>query len=179
MTENEKISTFRVIDDFLPQKQFEEIQEIIMNDDKCIANQQSIGWNITTTVAHIEEQENWKYFYMTHMVHDGERIDSLLVYKNIIPILKKLKVKALIRIKCNMYPNSETVHEHDEHIDFDFTHNGAIFYINTCNGYTKLIDGTKIESVANRMLIFDPSIPHCSTTTNDTFARFNINFNYF
>ena len=100
MAENEKISTVKVIDDFLPQKQFEEIREIIMNDDKCIANQQSIGWNITTTVAHIEEQENWKYFYMTHMVHDGERIDSLLVYKKIIPILKKLKVKALIRIKC-------------------------------------------------------------------------------
>ena len=66
-----------------------------------------------------------------------------------------------------------------KHIDFDFSHKGAILYINSCNGYTKLEDGTKIDSVANRILFFDPSTPHCSTTTSDTTARFNINFNYF
>ena len=32
---------------------------------------------------------------------------------------------------------------------------GAIFSLNTCDGYTKFKDGTKVESVANRIVIFD------------------------
>ena len=78
-----------------------------------------------------------------------------------------------------MYPNLETLYEHNEHIDFEYSHNAAIFSLNTCNGYTKLNDGTKINSVANRMLLFDASKPHCSTNTSDQTARFNININYF
>ena len=40
-------------------------------------------------------------------------------------------------------------------------------------------DGSKIENVANRILLFDASKPHQTTTcTNDKF-RVTINFNYF
>ena len=53
-----------------------------------------------------------------------------------------------------------------------------MFYFNTCDGYTKLNDGTKVESVANRALFFDPSIPHQSTNCTNAKARFNININY-
>ena len=35
-----------------------------------------------------------------------------------------------------------------------------IYYINTNNGYTKLEDGTKVMSVANRLLLFDGSTSH-------------------
>ena len=78
-----------------------------------------------------------------------------------------------------MYPNTQEIYEHGKHTDYDFSHKAAILYINTCDGYTKLADGTKIDSVENRMLLFDASTPHQSTTTSNTTARFNINFNYF
>ena len=97
----------------------------------------------------------------------------------ILPVLNKLDIKSLIRIKANLFPNSEKIYEHEMHVDYSWTHKAAILYINTCNGYTKLANGTKIDSVANRVLLFDASKPHCSTTTSDTTARFNINFNYF
>ena len=42
-----------------------------------------------------------------------------------------------------------------------------------------LADGTKIKSVANRALLFDPFEFHSSTTTTDAKARFNMNVNYF
>ena len=42
----------------------------------------------------------------------------------------------------------------------------------------KLEDGTKIDSIANRILLFDSSKKHCSTTTTNTFARINININF-
>ena len=54
----------------------------------------------------------------------------------------------------------------------------ALLSLNTCDGYTKLKDGTKIDSVANRVLLFDPCEEHCSTTTTNVKARFNINVNY-
>ena len=64
------------------------------------------------------------------------------------------------------------------HIDYNFSHSGAILSLNTCDGYTKLEDGTKIDSVANRILLFDPGEEHASTTTTNVSARFNINMNY-
>ena len=64
------------------------------------------------------------------------------------------------------------------HKDYSFSHSGAILSLNTCDGYTKLKDGTKIDSVANRVLLFDASEEHCSTTTTNVSARINININY-
>ena len=90
-----------------------------------------------------------------------------------------LEANHFLRIKANLYPSSETLHEHKMHVDFDYSHCTALFSLNTCDGYTKLKDGTKINSVANRILLFDASEEHCSTTTTDTFARVNININYF
>jgi hypothetical protein len=65
------------------------------------------------------------------------------------------------------------------HRDFSFKHKGAIYCVNTNNGGTKLEDGTIIGSVANRLLLFDPSTLHDSTNCTDKKARINININYF
>ena len=43
----------------------------------------------------------------------------------------------------------------------------------------RLDGGQKIRSVANRMLFFDATKLHNSTTCTDEKGRFNINFNYF
>ena len=94
------------------------------------------------------------------------------------PLLGKLEVDHLLRIKANLYPSSETLQEHIMHVDFDYSHCTALFSLNTCDGYTKLKDGTKINSVANRVLLFDASEEHCSTTTTNVSARINININY-
>ena len=50
--------------------------------------------------------------------------------------------------------------------------------MNTCNGFTILDDGTKIDSIENRALLFDPSKLHHSTTCTDEKVRINIILNY-
>jgi hypothetical protein len=100
------------------------------------------------------------------------------MYEKLIPVFQTLGAKALIRTKINLYPNTETLHEHPMHTDYDFSHSAAILSLNTCDGYTKLKDGTKIDSVANRILFFDGSEEHCSTTTTNVPARINININF-
>ena len=115
---------------------------------------------------------------MTHVVYEFCEPKSPL-FEYIFPILNQIEVKSLIRIKANLFPNTETLFEHPMHSDYTFSHSGAILYLNTCDGYTKLKDGTKIDSVANRILFFDASEEHCSTTATNVPARFNININYF
>lgn len=54
-----------------------------------------------------------------------------------------------------------------------------IFYLNTNDGFTILNGETKINSVENRILLFDPSELHSSTTCTNDKCRVNVNFNYF
>ena len=55
----------------------------------------------------------------------------------------------------------------------------SIFYVNTNNGYTKFEDGTKVESVANRMVTFPTNMKHTGTSCTDEKMRIVINFTYF
>ena len=82
-------------------------------------------------------------------------------------------------MRANLYSNQGKIIEHANHIDYSFKHKGALFSLNTCDGFTVLKDGTKIQSVANRILLFDPSQPHHSSTCTDAKIRCNININYF
>ena len=77
-----------------------------------------------------------------------------------------------------MYPSTPVITHHEPHVDLEYEHKGAIFYINTNNGVTVLEDGTEIESIENRLLLFDSSKKHNSTSCTDAKVRVNINFNY-
>ena len=51
----------------------------------------------------------------------------------------------------------------------------ALFYLNTNNGYTILEDGTKIESIENRLAIFDNTVIHTDCSQTDTEGRLVLN----
>ena len=103
------------------------------------------------------------------------------------PIVKKLNIIALYRIKANLelYRGEE---RHYSEFHYDYTNSSgtpnkdmttSIFYMNTNNGYTEFKDGTKIESVANRMVSFDCSIEHAAVSCTNQDRRVLINFNYY
>ena len=94
------------------------------------------------------------------------------------PILNKLNVKSLKRIKLNFYPSTEKIIKHEEHEDYPFSHKGALLSLNTCDGGTYLNDNF-VNSVENKVLLFNPSQKHSSTTTTKKEGRANISFNYF
>ena len=157
-----------IIDNFLDKDLFTQIQNLIVWNH-------TFPWYLAKNVAGTEEDEG---FYATHTVY----LDSVRV-SNHYNFLRQLLVKlpdlnALIRVKINFYPQSKVIYEHTKHIDYKIKHKGALFSLNTCDGFTRLDDGTKIESVENRLILFDPSIMHNSTTTTNAKGRFNININY-
>ena len=61
------------------------------------------------------------------------------------------------------------------------THNcfTSILYLNTNDGYTEFENGTKIESIENRLITFPLSYRHTGTTCTNNPFRVVINFNYF
>lgn len=161
----------RIIDNFLEKKQF---KELVWLFTEC----EQFPWYYSPNISNYGEGTGSNLFYLNHTFYKHDAPVSQF-YENIFPICEKLDPRSLIRIRGNLYPSTEKLYEHKMHTDFPWKHNSAILSINTCDGYTKLSDGTKIESKANRAVIFDASEEHCSTTTTNTKARFNISINYF
>ena len=167
---------YKVIDNFLDEEYFDSLVTLITDKEKT--GNRIMPWFFHSRIADINKESDSNLFYMAHMFYDGNAPMSQY-YEKLIPLLLKLEVRrCLMRIKANLYPNTEILHEHPMHTDYEFSHSAAILSLNTCDGYTKLKDGTKIDSVANRILFLDPSEEHCSTTTTNVPARINININY-
>tara|TARA_B100000214_G_C23693380_1_gene501893 strand:+ start:102 stop:623 length:522 start_codon:yes stop_codon:yes gene_type:complete len=96
------------------------------------------------------------------------------------PIVKHMRVHAWKRIKGNLNPRTSSIIKHGFHIDYDNKHmKASIFYLNTNDGYTEFEDGTKIESIANRLVTFPANLKHTGTTCTNIPFRVVINFNYF
>ena len=172
---------YKVIDNFLDEKYFESLSLFFSNRELRDTSNETelLPWFFQHTIVGENEYygDNSKLFYMTHLFYD-KNVPRSEYFHKLIPLLEKLNVRCLIRAKGNLYPNTEKIHEHSMHTDYPFSHSAAVLSLNTCDGYTKLGDGTKINSVANRILLFDASEEHCSTTTTNVPARFNININY-
>ena len=137
---------------------------------------ETFPWYFKDDVAYAGKHE--VHFFWAHMFYIESKVIS--PYMELLdPLLKKLEIKALIRVRANLYSNQGKIIEHENHTDFPFKHKGALFSLNTCDGFTVLEDGTKIQSVANQILLFDASHPHHSSTCTNTKVRCNINVNYF
>ena len=92
----------------------------------------------------------------------------------------RLNMASLVRIKVNLNPRTETVQVHKDafHTDYpDIT--TAVYYLNTCDGYTLFEDGTKVNSVENRIVIFDSNMRHTGTSCTNESGRLVMNINYF
>ena len=161
-----------IVDNFLSDKDFKKLQERFTGSYGV-----GVDWYYSEYVASNKEETD-NDFYMTHMIFAYPQGPISPTYNELMPMISKLDPTSIIRIKANLFPNQGKLKEHVQHTDYAYPHQGAILYINTCDGYTLLEDGSRVSSVANRMLFFDASKPHASTTTTNTKARININFNY-
>lgn len=125
-----------------------------------------------------EHQVNYNYF-STHMVYHSDRIYSDVAFAKLQPLIELINAKALIRIKINSYPQTPFIVHHQDHVDGNYEHKGALFYVNTNDGLTVMENNTEVTSVENKLVLFDSSRMHHSTTTSNTHRRITININYF
>ena len=168
----------KIIDNVLNDEDFKNIKNIMMGAE--------LQWYYNHTIE-FDSRDYGEYdssYYFTHLFMFNEGQDRGYVHTKsewfgmLAPIVSVIKPMILIRCKGNMYPSTPEILHHKPHTDYHFKHKGAIFYVNTNNGYT-VIGNDKVESVENRLLLFDPSETHNSTSCTDAKVRVNINFNYF
>jgi hypothetical protein len=171
----------KVIDNFLAEEDFYNLKKLIVYNAE-------FPFYISDSVAFPKNNERSsteiRYWdsYIAHMIYENDvpHSDFYEMFSNI--FIKKFRemeiFKSLLRIKINYYPATEEVKEHHPHVDHDFQCYGAVYSLNTCDGFTRLSDGTKIESIQNRIVFFDASKPHNSSTTSNSKGRYNINFNF-
>ena len=161
----------KIIDNFLSKEENDNIFKVLTSNEFC--------WYFNSdTVTGIEELDNSMDTYFVHPFYQNFRplspeIDILA------PIFNKLSLKALVRVKANLYPYTQEIRKHGFHIDQPYDLKSCLYYVNTNNGFTTFEDGTKVESVANRAVFFNSIEPHCSSTTSNSKFRITINFNYF
>tara|TARA_B100001989_G_C24472589_1_gene430056 strand:+ start:277 stop:828 length:552 start_codon:yes stop_codon:yes gene_type:complete len=142
--------------------------------------------NIQTTLFH--ERFTWSYVEKSEI--SGERAQLVHMFwepieghisshsQILIPFISKIRPGALLRIKANLRPQTTKVVEDPLHVDVGCKSTTAILYMNTCDGYTHFEDGTKVKSIANRLVIFPSQTYHGGTSCSDETKRVVINFNY-
>jgi hypothetical protein len=168
---NSKIKVkYKVIDNFLPKENFLIIKETLLKNN--------FPWYYYPNISNKNKISREHLFYMMHLIYERD-LSSNFYYLIRDNLLNFINIKALIRVKANLNPNQNIKKLNEPHTDYNFSHKGAIYSINTCNGGTILQDGTKIDSVENRILFFDPSLEHDVEFCTDQKVRVNININYF
>lgn len=166
----------QVIDNFLDEEDFKSIQDYLMGSD--------ISWLKSPVLREgslhppdLEDMRDNIQFWHPFYMDDEPTHDDVNVLR---PIIKKLDVKALLRIKANITMRTPEIIEHGYHTDYPFGgFKTAIFYINTNDGYTQIKNGRRVESVENRLLEFSGELLHTGTTCTDQQCRVVINFDYF
>ena len=163
---------YQIIDNFLSKEDHEKIKYVMMES-------MEFPWFYHNTVSYEDRQEEGYFF--VHSLYKNYSPCSQY-YPLVSPILEILKPKSLMRIKANLYPNISEKTENLNHTDFSFPHNSALYYLNSNNGCTILDDDgeyIEVESVENRLLIFEGHKLHRSQHCTDQKVRVNISFSFF
>ena len=159
-----------VIDNFLSIDEFKLLKEEILSNNFPLYYQEYI-----TEHFEISSVKNVSFAHIIY--RDNLSVSSYYDFFNRI-LFSKLEMRSLIRSKVNCYPRTDEIIEHNWHTDLPYEHKGILFYLNTCDGETRF-DGEVVQSKENRIVFFDPSKSHTSTSCTDQKCRWNIIANYF
>jgi|TARA_S200002703_G_scaffold93643_1_gene80859 hypothetical protein len=162
------LKIMKIIQNYLDKNYFQELKTFILSNN--------FPFYYSDLVANSSDEKKLTDFHFGHMLF--ELMPNSEHFPRFKPLLVKLDVKALMRMKVNLYTRTEKIIKHNMHVDYNFEHKGAILSLNNCDGGT-WIEDQFIESRENQMVLFDSSKPHCSTSCTNNQIRVNINLNYF
>lgn len=170
--------SIKVLDNFLQSYHYNTLCSIIT---------ERIFWKWTPDITQrgvYNENDRGQFIHMFYDANIGILSNT---FQDLNPIIENLSMIfggesrsiILYRIKANLNPReSDNYQLGDYHVDFDFNCKTGIYYLNTNNGYTKFSDGTIINSVANRMVVFNSDMKHVGFTCSDEKCRLLMNINF-
>jgi len=165
---------YKIIDNFLEKEDFYKFQEEIFNTN-------NVPWyyrdsQIPDSIKDIDDIGYFSLGFFNYFSNDFNGFNYFL-YK----IYERLKCLALIQSRANLVLKQKEIQKLYFHTDYPFKCKTAIFYMNNNNGATILDENKqiKINSIENRIVVFDSQIRHSALIQSDTKRRISININYF
>ena len=169
---------YYIIDNFLSDSHFKTISDYVLSSKYAFKDHTTYPGNITKDlfdyqfskiITYLTEQETYR----------GVPKDEL---NKIMPFWNKLELIKILRCKLNCNPNADKNYELGWHRDVENgpedTWFSSILYFTTCDGYTllkKKDETIKVDSVANRVLIFPSIWLHTGCAPTNVKARFIMN----
>lgn len=159
---------YKIFDNLLEKKQYDEINNVMFD--------KSFPWYCYD--GKVNEDDN--LIGISHCFYEYNKVISNY-YNTLYSIILKCNMKAVRRVKANL--DLKSLNEKTMlHTDFTDDLVGlwtGIYYLNTNNGKTYFENGDKVESVANRMIIFPAKMKHGTITQTNVNKRVIINFNWY
>jgi len=165
----------KLIDNFLPEDTFKDFKNIFFDS--------KFPWYFSEISVH--EGDNFPMF--CHIVYMDMQPQSFVWEMIQSMLINRLGLKinqSILRVKANAIQRSKSIEKTALHYDIIshndevLPHNVAIIYLNNNDGYTFFEDGAKIESVANRCIIFPGNLKHAGTSCTNAPLRAILNINY-
>lgn len=160
---------YKIIDNFLE-------KESLNNLNNIFESKEELPWFYRENMVGSNDNH-----YFTHSFYNYHTIRSPF-FSLVEPILKKLNAISLIEVRANLFLKGEIPYESSWHTDYNYSNSKtAILYLTTCNAKT-ILDKEKqykIDSIENRILIFDCLTLHKVICQTDKKRRIIININYF
>jgi len=166
---------YKIIDNFLSEEQHKFIENTLTNDIL-------FPWFITPDKSsdnELMQKDDLNNYQFTHTFYQNNIINSTYCDNLSLIFDSKLEPLSLLKIKANLTARTEKIIKYGWHVDFSGNkHKTAIYYVNTNNGKTLFKNGLEINSVGNRLVIFNGDMIHTGTSCTDKRFRCVINLNY-
>ncbi|MFT6255426.1 MAG: hypothetical protein ACJATV_001690 [Granulosicoccus sp.] len=189
-TEKQNTGKIIVIDNFLEDIVFDELQKLMVGPDLPWHLGEKLDWtNQPPTLGEWEEKKdnvakyNYQLFHIFHKHVEGETTQSDF-FEKLQPFVKKIGIFSLYRLRATFNHRTENpLLLGGYHTDLEEKYKKlnvytGIFYCNSNNGYTSFLNGAKVSNVANRFVSFPCDLMHSAVSCTDEQYRIQLNVNY-
>jgi|TARA_R100000664_G_scaffold33871_2_gene52471 hypothetical protein len=166
----------KIIDNFLLENYFKELQTLVYSDN--------FPWFYQQKITTFDKDNN---FMFTHILYNNDKSNSdffpkfeLIKYF----IKQHSNFSKFLRIKLNLYTNQGKKIKHSKHHDWTDTNNKpdkdvkiCILNFTTCNGVT-VIKKQPVQSKENQMIFFNNTNEHYGVTQDNKDTRIVLNIVY-
>lgn len=163
--------SYQIFDNFLLPNEFNQVKNTVCDP--------RFPWGYSSSIT--TEVSTGPYdFQFVHMFYQNHRVMSEH-FESIYPLINKINPAAISRVKANLVTRNPVSNEFGYHTDFEDAEllKSAVYYLDTTDGVTRFEDGTEVECIENRLLVFNNNMPHTSTSCTDQKVRRVINLNYY
>ena len=170
-----KYVKLQIIDNLLPEEDFQYIKTIILGD--------TFPWffcNYVTDKNIPEPRGHRQFQFYCSLYSTNEGMQSNIAQNILMKFKDRLNISSFMRAKLNLTQQKNEVKINQFHTDFPTVrhYTTAVFYLNTNDGYTLFKNGDKVDSIENRIVIFNGNTPHCGSSCTNANRRVVLNLNY-